>query len=489
MTAALLAEWTKLRTVRRWVLTLALAAGLIAGFGPLAASSGGTDANEHPNFVVGPQGEPVTDEFEFVHRPLPGDGSLTVRVATQAGGAPGAMAGIVVKAGLGAGSAYVSLYATPRDGVRLSHDYRPAARGSSRTAPVWLRLTRAGDTITGEESADGRSWARVGAVRAPGLTGPVQAGPFVAAPPIMDVQRRPGGTSVQERPSTSTATFDNVSATGQSGDWAADAVTMPREKDERPATGDRRPPEGEGEGEGRRGSFEQRDGVLTVTGQGEVGPKAPDDDPVSIALFGVIAGFMALVAVGVLFVTAEYRRGMIRTTFAADPARGRTLAAKALVLGAVSFLVALAGGAAALLLARAPLQRQGFAPPAFPRYGLGDWPVLRALLLTSAFLALLAVFAMALGAIVRHSATAIAVAIALVVLPVIAGSVAPLGVGRWVMRLTPAGGLATWRARPPTDLLSDPTATIQPLAGLAGTAAYTGCALLLAWWLLRRRDV
>ena len=41
--------------------------------------------------------------------------------------------------------------------------------------------------------------------------------------------------------------------------------------------------------------------------------------------------------------TAEYRRGLIRTTLAASPRRGRMLAAKALVIGAVAFAAGLLG--------------------------------------------------------------------------------------------------------------------------------------------------
>ena len=44
-----------------------------------------------------------------------------------------------------------------------------------------------------------------------------------------------------------------------------------------------------------------------------------------------------------MFMTAEYRRGLIRTTLAASPRRGRVLAAKALVVGAVAFVAGLLG--------------------------------------------------------------------------------------------------------------------------------------------------
>ena len=45
------------------------------------------------------------------------------------------------------------------------------------------------------------------------------------------------------------------------------------------------------------------------------------------------------VVLGALVVTTEYGTGMIRTTFAAVPARGRVLVAKSLVVVAVLFVV------------------------------------------------------------------------------------------------------------------------------------------------------
>ena len=42
---------------------------------------------------------------------------------------------------------------------------------------------------------------------------------------------------------------------------------------------------------------------------------------------------------GAMFITAEYRRGLIRVTLAASPRRGRILAAKAVVIGVAAFVV------------------------------------------------------------------------------------------------------------------------------------------------------
>ncbi len=106
-----LAEFTKLRTVRGWVVGLVVGALLIVGIGVLSAagstgscspSSGASNgtANSAANGpasgaangsacgsgvpTLGPDGEPVTDSFYFVHQQLDGDGSITVRVTSLA---------------------------------------------------------------------------------------------------------------------------------------------------------------------------------------------------------------------------------------------------------------------------------------------------------------------------------------------------------------------------------------------------------------------
>ena len=59
-----------------------------------------------------------------------------------------------------------------------------------------------------------------------------------------------------------------------------------------------------------------------------------------------------------MFITAEYRRGMIRTTLAASPRRGRVLAAKAIVIGAVTFVAGLVAAAVTIPLGERLLHAQ-----------------------------------------------------------------------------------------------------------------------------------
>jgi ABC-type transport system involved in multi-copper enzyme maturation permease subunit len=490
----LLAEWTKLRSVSRWVITLAGAVVLTVGLSYLAASGNKTDINRDPDMLGGPLGEPVTDSFYFVHQPVTGDTSLTVRVASFTAttdrevrrmgdqrlkrlddSSPFAQpaAGIMIKDGTRPGSSYASVLLTATRGVRMQWDFHADRAGSTSTGTRWLRLVRSGGTITGYESADGVTWTKIGAARPQNLPSTVEIGFYVASPPTVYTTRGGGSSSVGLRLTRASATFDNVQS-GTAAGWQAEPIgaQMIEAKEGGPG------------GDGLRESA----GIFTVTGSGKIGPNPPDDDMVEMALIGVIAGLMALIAVGVLFGTSEYRRRMIRTTFAASPRRGRVLAAKALVLGGTSFLLGLAGVVGSLLLAIPVLGRQGFTPPAFPEPVLTDGAVLRAVLLTAGFMAGVAVVGLAIGVLLRHSAAAITVTVVLVILPLIVGMILPGSSPKWLMYTTLAGGMATQRAKPPTITLAEPWALIGPWAGIAVVAIWVASTLGLAWWRLRTQD-
>jgi hypothetical protein len=494
------AEWIKLRSVSRWVVTLLGAGVLTVGLSVLAASGSNNDMNDRPNFVVGPDAGPVTDGFYFVHRPVTGDTTLTVRVASLdtprvpervnvAGTGmtllrnpdpfAGAAAGIMIKDGVRSGSSYAAVLLTGAHGVRMQSDFAVDTPGSTSRGSRWLRIVRAGDTITGYESADGATWRRIGTATPKNLPATAEIGFYVSSAPAVYTSRGGGSSSVGERPTLASATFDDLALAG-----AVDADGASQWRGEQIGA-----VEGEGKADGPQGGEHSATGSgFAVTGTGQVGPKHPDDDMVEIALIGVFAGLMALISLGVLFATSEYRRGMIRTTFAATPRRGRVLAAKAVVLGTSAYVVSLVGVVAAFALALPRLRGNGFAPPAFPQPSLTDGPVLRALLLSAAFMALVAVFGMAVGMLLRRSAIAITLTVVLVLLPVILGTVLPGTAPRWLMYTTLAGGLATQRAKPPTITLAEPWAMIGPWAGIAVVAAYVAVALGSAWWRLRRAD-
>jgi hypothetical protein len=153
---------------------------------------------------AGPGGEEVADSFTFVHRPLTGDGSITVHVSSltglvsgpdpdrpRPGVVPWAKAGLIVKAGTKQGSTYAAIMVTGGHGVRMQYDYTHDRAGKPGAGtPRWLRLTRSGDTVTGAESADGVIWSTIGTAE---LTGPpptVEAGPFATSPQYAEEARK-----------------------------------------------------------------------------------------------------------------------------------------------------------------------------------------------------------------------------------------------------------------------------------------------------------
>jgi hypothetical protein len=160
-----------------------------------------------------------------------------------------------------------------------------------------------------------------------------------------------------------------------------------------------------------------------VTGSGDIVPVVPGAGAggsiatISDHLLGAFAGLVVLVVIATVFITGEYRRGLIRTTLAATPHRGRVLAAKAIVIGGVTFLIGLAALLVAVTAGVHLSRDQG-------QYVLpvGWLTEARVIAGTAALLAVAAVLALAVGAMVRRSAAAVAAVIVGTVLPWILGT-------------------------------------------------------------------
>ncbi len=240
--------------------------------------------------------------------------------------------------------------------------------------------------------------------------------------------------------------------------------------------------------------FHQAGGTFTVTGTGDIAPDVGGQvgTPIERTLTGVFAALIAVIVVAALFITAEYRRGLIRVTFAASPARGRVLAAKAVVIGAVTFAAGLAGGAAAVGLGTALLRSNGnFILPA------SALTEIRVVAGTAALLAVTAILALALGGILRHGAATVTTLIVAIVLPyvlAVALPVLPVGAADWLLRVTPVAGFSiqqTVQRYPQVAASYTPRNgyyPLPPLAGFAVLCAWAALALAVAAVLLRRRD-
>jgi ABC-type transport system involved in multi-copper enzyme maturation permease subunit len=507
------AEWTKFRSVRGWVIGMILAALLTIFLGGFAAANGQSACGPIggvqktgkaclPYVPHGPGGEVVSDSFSFVHQPLTGNGSITARVTAltgaQAGpgsGVPGlvawAKAGIIIKQSTQQGSAYAAMMVTGGNGARMQYNYTGDIAGMpgsvSAAHPRWLRLTRSGDTITGYDSADSTSWTQVGTVRLAGLRSTVQVGLFATSPNYTVTQNSFGGGTLNSGSTQATGVFDHISLTGTSpGTWTGSTIGGA-------GPAGLQPPGGPGPA-----PYTRTGSTFTVTGSGDIAPVTPGPGQgfptvtIGQSLVGAFVGLIAIVTVAAMFFSTEYRRGLIRTTLAATPRRGAVLAAKAVVIGAVAFVTGLVAAVVSIAVGVPKEENQGQV--------LLTVPVpteVRVIVGTAAMLALAAVFAVALGAVLRRSAAAITIAVLVVVMPFLLSAlhVFPAGVGDWLLRLTPAAGLAIEQSIPRYPQVATITSSaargyypLSPYAGFAVLCLWTAAALALALVMLRRRD-
>jgi ABC-2 type transport system permease protein len=199
-------------------------------------------------------------------------------------------------------------------------------------------------------------------------------------------------------------------------------------------------------------------------------------DPTSLSLAGVGLAQIILGILGVLAISGEYSSGMIRATLAAVPRRIPVLSAKAIVIGAVSLVVAVPGALAAFFVGQAIFGADANA-------SLSDAGVTQAVLGTGVYLAAIALLGLALGALLRHAAGAIGTLFALLLLaPNLLPLVLPDSWATTIVPYLPSNAGAAFTSVVPADGLLSAGAGAAVLAGwivvLLGAAAV----------LLKRRD-
>jgi hypothetical protein len=380
-----------------------------------------------------------------------------------------------MKASLAQGSAYAAIMETPGHGVRMQYDYTGDIAGPALRAG-WLRLTRSGDTITGYASANGSRWTQVGSVRVAGLPATVAAGMFVTSPQYSSTSL--GTASISGNPTSATATFSRLRLTTGGGGWAGTNVG---------AQGGALVP---------KSGYTRQGGRYVITGSGDIAPAVAGAAGLGVTIAQTLLGaFLALVVsviVAAMFMTAEYRRGLILTTLAAAPRRAGVLGAKAAVAGGWAFAAGLAGAALAVPFGQHVLRSGGVYVAPVPLLTQA-----RVIVGTAVVLGLCAMLAVAIGAILRNGAGAVAAVLGLIVVPYTFGvvlPVLPLSATDWILRITPAAAFAvqqTATAYPQVDNVYSPNYGYFPLpawAGLTVLCAWTALALALAARMLNGRD-
>jgi hypothetical protein len=466
----------------------------------------GACTSGHAFVPTGPGGEAVADSYEYQYQRLTGDGTLTVRLAsltglistrppdaapsikaTRPGLATWAKAGILVTTSTKQGSSYAAVMATGNHGARFQYNYTGDRAGLpgvvSRNSPRWLRLARTANLITGYDSTNGTSWHEIGVARLSGLSASVDLGLFATSP--VTYQDSLGGV-----PTQAAATFDHITLDGHAvaNGWQSRSI----------GTSDYYPKLAADSAQDSRDAVVLSRSVV-LTGSGDIAPAVNltalgGNTSAHSMLFGIVVALIMLIVVATLFITVEYRRGLIRTTFTAIPQRGSVLAAKAVVIGIVTFVIGAIAAAIAIPVGVHVLDTGG--NYIFPTNTV---TLIQIIAGTGALLAITAVGVLALGTILRTSAGAVTAGIVLFILPNLVGPgvLGQGGTGGFtaaLYRFSPAAAFSIFGVLPRSSLVSFPYTLangyypLSPLVGLAVLAAYSAVALTLAAYLLRRRD-
>jgi ABC-2 type transport system permease protein len=185
---------------------------------------------------------------------------------------------------------------------------------------------------------------------------------------------------------------------------------------------------------------------------------------------------LAICILGVLIMTGEYSSGTIRATLLAVPRRTPVLVAKALVFAVLVFAVAEISAFVSFLIGAAILNSR-------VAVSLADPGVLQAILGVGLYAAMLGVFAIAIGALLRHTAGAITAIIGFVLVLSPLALLLPGDWGRYVYAYLPtnAGQRIATTVQGPTDLLT-------AWQGFGVFALWTAALIIGAGYLLKRRD-
>ncbi len=191
---------------------------------------------------------------------------------------------------------------------------------------------------------------------------------------------------------------------------------------------------------------------------------------------GFQLGQLAICVLGVLVISSEYASGTIRASLFAVPRRTPMLAAKALVFAVVVFVVTEVATFASFFVGAAILHTK-------VAVSIGDPGVLGALIGAGLYGAVLGVFSIAIGAIVRNTAGGITGIIAFVLVLAPLAQLLPGSVGDHIHAYLPtvAGQLVVSAHQGADDLLS-------PWQGFGVFSLWTAALILVANTMLKRRD-
>jgi regulation of enolase protein 1 (concanavalin A-like superfamily) len=132
----------------------------------------GSSAFDHGIYTIRGSGADIwgtADAFHFLYQSLDGDdGRIAARVISQDARNPFAKAGLMIRESTDADAAHVLLDVKPGGGIEFmtrsrSGDSTIFIAEAMMSFPLWLKLQREGQVVSGYVSPDGSRWASIGA--------------------------------------------------------------------------------------------------------------------------------------------------------------------------------------------------------------------------------------------------------------------------------------------------------------------------------------
>jgi ABC-type transport system involved in multi-copper enzyme maturation permease subunit len=202
-------------------------------------------------------------------------------------------------------------------------------------------------------------------------------------------------------------------------------------------------------------------------------------DPTRVSLFGFFFAEIAIGVIGVLVISSEYTSGLIRATLSALPHRVEALVAKATVLFLATLVVGEACAFVSFFVGQSILH--GVTPTAT----LSTPGALRAVTLAGLSLSLLALFALGIGTMLRHTAGSITVFVSLLLVILLIVSALP---SNWNVHIYP------YLPEVLSQSMRSPSASglgfnsFSPTVSTLVLASYAVGSILIGGVLLVRRD-
>jgi regulation of enolase protein 1 (concanavalin A-like superfamily)/uncharacterized protein (DUF2141 family) len=136
---------------------------------PAVTGSSSYDSTQKA-FTISGAGSDVwgaSDQFQFMYQQITGDVDFVARVDSILHTDPWSKAGVMIRSSLAANAAYGYALVSAQNGVAFQWRAQTGSQsqttsGVSGSAPRWVRLVRAGTTLTAYTSGDGVTWTSLG---------------------------------------------------------------------------------------------------------------------------------------------------------------------------------------------------------------------------------------------------------------------------------------------------------------------------------------